>query len=154
MDFKDPKLLILGGVALVAGFFILKNNQGSTQGSPTSVDTSGNATTGSTAETGNSVIGGAYTYLDGSGIQHIVATDPNGNLVNYGAEQPAFSSPSSGQLSTYTGYTGSIMNGTPWLYGGSPNYSTRAWSQYLAGQGLSSTSGQNTNFDYGTMFPQ
>lgn len=141
MDLKDPKVLILGGVALVAGFFILKNNQGSSSsGSVTPVDTSGNATTGSTAETGNAVIGGAYSYLDGSGVQHIIATDPNGNLISYGAEQPAFSSPSSGQLSTYTGYGGTIMNGTPWLYGGSPNYSTQAWSDYLAGQGLSSTS--------------
>lgn len=141
MDFKDPKLLILGGVALVAGFFILKNNQGSSASSPTPVDTSGNATTGSTSETGNTTeLGGAYTYLDGSGVQHIIATDPNGNLVSYGADQPAFSSPSSGQLSTYTGYMGNISNGTPWLYGGSPNYSTNAWAQYLAGQGLSSTS--------------
>lgn len=150
MDFKDPKLLILGGVALVAGYFILKNNQSSSSGS-TTAGTS--ALTNQPTDTGNTTmlnsagepIGGSYTYLDGSGVQHIIATDPNGNLVSYGADQPAYSSPSSGQLSTYAGYSGSLANGTPWLYGGSPNYSTQAWQQYLAGQGLSSTSGTSSN---------
>lgn len=137
VDLKDPKLLAIGAVALVAGYVLLKN-KGSTSGSVTPVDTSGGATTGSTAETGNNAIGGTYTYLDGSGVQHIIATDPQGNLTSYAAEQPSFSSPSQGQLSTYSGYQGTFNN-SQWMYGGSPAYATNFFSTY-PGLGYASTS--------------
>jgi hypothetical protein len=119
--YTNPKILIGGGVALVAAFILLRKP----------------ATTTQTPEARTNPVGGTSTYLDGTGMQHIVATDPQGNLVGYNSLPPSTSVPQTGQLSTYAGnmstYAGSMAGVTlQQPYGGwtPPYYSQTNWQQY------------------------
>jgi hypothetical protein len=104
MDFlKDPKMLLLGGIGVIVVYLLMKN-KGSTTSTSTTSDS--NSTT---------PVGQSYSYLDGSGYQHITATDPNGNLVSYSSLPPDLSNPQPNQLSTYAG---SMSNQVPYPYGG------------------------------------
>ena len=120
--YKDPKILIIGGVAIF-GMVILLRNQNNTTSS-TSPGITSQTTDPTAMNTGNNAIGGTYSYLDGSGVQHIIATDPNGNLVNYAALPPDTGNPQVGQLSSYVGSmgmgTGAPAGGGlyyPYIYG-------------------------------------
>lgn len=125
--YKDPKILIIAGVALFGGFILLRNqNSGSVQPSSSSQGTT-------------TPVGGSYTYLDGSGIQHMVMTDPNGNLVSYNTTSP---NPQSNQLSTYTGMMSPYMYSQP--YGGNtPYYSQLPTGTSDTGTQTTPTTGAN-----------
>ena len=88
----NPKILIIGGVGLVVVFFLMRNNSSSSASTP---PPNTNAVT--------QPVGGSYSYLDGSGYQHITATDPNGQLVGYSSLPPDTSNPQPNQLATYVG---------------------------------------------------
>lgn len=78
--FKNPTVLIIGGVALVAGFILLKG-----QGSAPSTTTAAQTTSQSTTPTSSSPLGAYETYLDGSGAAHQEATGPY--YINYATGQ-------------------------------------------------------------------
>lgn len=109
--YKNPTVLMIGGVGIFAAI-ILMRNQGQSGGS----QNVGDLTT---------PVGQSYSFLDGSGIQHIIATDPNGNLVNYAAIPPSISTPYAGELSSVVGSmsnygSGSNYLGGPYTYLGGP----------------------------------
>jgi hypothetical protein len=113
--YKNPTILIVGVVALVGGYILLKNQGASSTPSST-------GSTASNASTNTTPVGGSYSYLDGSGIQHIIATDPNGNLNTYANTPPGTGQPDSGQLGSYVGMMGLPYN-MPWM-GYSPSYAS------------------------------
>jgi len=126
----NPTILIVGAVGVFAAIILLRNQQSSS--TPT---TSGTVTSlGESAST--TPVGQSYQYLDGNGMQHIIATDPNGNLVGYNSLPPGTSMPQTGQMASYVGsmsgqylvppYGGStpyysMSNTMPWWTYGSPS---------------------------------
>ncbi|HEY1249250.1 MAG TPA: hypothetical protein VGE97_09700 [Nitrososphaera sp.] len=93
----NPTVLVVGAVGIFAAIILMRNQQSSN--TPT--------TSGTVTSLGNSAatnpVGGSYQYLDGSGFQHIIATDPNGNLVGYNSLPPGTSMPETNQMSSYVG---------------------------------------------------
>jgi len=85
---KNPTILIMGGLGVVVVFLLFRNKDSGTQ---------------DTTTTNTRPVGGSYSYLDGSGYQHLTATDPNGNLVGYSSLPPDTSNPQPNQLSSYVG---------------------------------------------------
>lgn len=115
---KNPTILIIGAVVLVGGYVLLKNNQGS---ATPQTGTSSNPQLSNLGNSGQTPVGQSYSYLDGSGMQHLTATDPYGNLTSYQTMPPSFYDPStSGQLASYVGMMGSPMFMNP--YGGTTPY--------------------------------
>src|SRR5215831_8773415 len=111
MDLKDPKILGLGVVGLVVLFLLMRNKGGGSTVAPQT-----DATTTTTP------IGQSYSYLDGSGYEHLTATDPYGNLVNYSSIPPSVGQPQTGQMPTYVGGMSGVSTVSP--YGGTtPPYS-------------------------------
>lgn len=128
--YSNPKILIVGGVAAFAAFILLRNQK------PATTNSNQGAPSQQQMQQQNP-IGGTYTYLDGDGMQHIIATDPQGNLVGYNSLPPNTSMPQGGQLSTYAGnmtsYAGSMSGAyLQQPYGGwtPPYYSQTNWQQY------------------------
>lgn len=119
--YKNPTVLIVAGVAIFGGLILLRN-QGSTgtgQQNVGNFDMS-NLTT---------PVGQSYSYLDGSGIQHLVATDPNGNLTSYDTVPPSIATPYAGELSSYVGSLSHYGTGNSSL-GVTPPY---AWNPSITG---------------------
>jgi hypothetical protein len=111
----NPTVLIVGAVGVVAAFILMRNKGSST--TTTTTSTQGDITNMTNP------VGGSYSYLDGSGMQHITATDPYGNLIGYSNIPPGTSEPQSSQLSTYAGSMSGQYLVAP--YGAtSPYYST------------------------------
>src|SRR5215831_13829962 len=106
---KNPTILMLGGVGVLV-VYILFRNKTPPQSSVTSV--------GDSINTGP--FAASNSYLDGNGVQHIVATDPYGNLDGYGSLPPDVNNPQMGQLSSYAG----LMSGQYLVppYGGTTPY--------------------------------
>jgi|SRR5215469_797513 len=134
MEFLKNPLVLIGAGGVVLVLFLMKN-QGSSQNPTTAGNLSSPNTTGaqtpdvsslsSNGQTAVNALGGTYSYLDGTGVQHIIATDPYGNLVGYSSLPPGTSNPQPGQLSSSIG----MMGGGYYLfppYGGytNPIYST------------------------------
>lgn len=92
--YKNPTILLMAGAGVLV-VFVLSRNKKAASTSTTSSDQGDITNTGP--------VGGSYSYLDGSGMQHIVATDPNGNLVGYSNLPPDTSNPEPNQLSSYVG---------------------------------------------------
>jgi hypothetical protein len=127
--YKNPTILIVGAVALVGGYVLLKNQGASSTPSST-------GSTASNPSTNTTPVGGSYSYLDGSGVEHIIATDPNGNLNTYanvppgdssslwggygGSNVATYGAAQSGQLGSYVGMMGGMFN--PSWMGYSPYY--------------------------------
>lgn len=132
MDFlKNPTVLIVGAVAVIAGFILLRNQGSSTNASTTSNNTgSSPVQQGSGGATTTNAQGGTYSYMDGSGLQHIIATDPQGNLVGYASTQPQFGATQS-QLPTYIGGMSGVPLVNPYVMSGTPYYSTFDPNQFL-----------------------
>ena len=102
--YKNPTILIVGGIALFAGFILLRNQNSAAPSQSATPTNLGQATTlTSNGQTQTGPVGGTYSYLDGSGQEHIIATDPNGNLASYAALPPSTSMPQAGQLSSAVG---------------------------------------------------
>lgn len=123
--YKNPTILIVAGVGVLAGFILLRNQkaQPSTT-SNTQQPVSQNNPQNITAQAMNGgVIGGSYSYLDGTGMQHIVATDPYGNLVGYNNMPPSVGNPQPGELSGYVGAMGTSPYMTSSYGAGTPYYS-------------------------------
>jgi hypothetical protein len=116
IDFKSPTVLIVGGIGVIAVFLLMRNNSSSS--------------TSNTSQTqGTTPVGGSYSYLDGTGMQHITATDPNGNLVGYSNLPPDTSNPQPNQLSSYVGSMSGQYLVSP--YGGTtPYYSLQSFPGY------------------------
>jgi hypothetical protein len=113
---KDPKFLMIGGVAIFAGFILLRNQNASTANT-----TNPNQFPTTNPANNTTPVGQSYSYLDGTGMQHLVATDPNGQLTSYQSVSPQDPS-QTGQLGSYVGMMGNPMFVNP--YGGwSPYYS-------------------------------
>jgi hypothetical protein len=106
--YTQPKFLMLGGVGVVV-IFLLMRNKGSSQTAPV-------------ASTTTNPVGGSYSYLDGSGIQHIIATDPQGNLTSYASVPPDTTQPT-GQL---LGYGSLRVPG--WNYSSAPDGPPAGWT--------------------------
>jgi hypothetical protein len=121
--YKNPIFLVVGGVGIFAAFILLRNQNGSNTTPPVSSLGDSAATSPlDPSQTAMNPVGGSYSYLDGSGMQHIVATDPYGNLVGYSNLPPSTSMPQTNQLSSYVGSMGGQYLVTP--YGGTtPSYS-------------------------------
>ena len=123
MDYKSPTFLIVAGVGLVAAFILLRNKGSSAAPQSTTTSTTGDITNTNSPQTDVNPVGGSYSYLDGSGMQHIIATDPYGNLVGYSNLPPDIGNPQANELANYVG----SMSGNYLLqpYGGTtPYYST------------------------------
>lgn len=115
MDFlKNPTILIVGAVALVAGYVLLQNKGKSSTGAVTNPGQSV-ATDPTMASSSN------YTWLDGSGVEHVIATSPNGDMNTYASDSAAYDPYLyAGQLSSYNWASGIYTN----PYGGhTPPYS-------------------------------
>jgi hypothetical protein len=125
--YKNPTILIVGGVALVAGFILLRNQN--TSSATPQVGTSSNPQLSNLQTSGTTPVGQSYSYLDGSGIEHMVATDPYGNLTSYQTTSAdASTADYSGQLSSYVGMMGSqpmFLN----PYGGTTPYYSQVPTQ-------------------------
>jgi len=121
----DPKILLLAGVGLVV-VYLLMRNQGTTNNPNQFADTSvpTNSLTPQTASSGLNPVGGSYSYMDGTGMQHLIATDPYGNLVGYSNMPPNIGNPESGQLSSYVGSMSGQYLAQP--YGGTTPYYSQA----------------------------
>jgi hypothetical protein len=130
--YKNPTVLIVAGVAIFGAIILLRNQNSS--GSSTSSSTSPQiadplANPGSSATT---PVGQSYTYLDGSGIQHIITTDPQGNLSNYASVQPQYTTAQQGQISSVVGSMSGIPLVNPYVMSGTPYYATFDPSQFLS----------------------
>lgn len=99
--YKNPTILIVAGVGIFAAVILMRNQNSSTSATNTSQQTSTDTTT--------TPVGQSYTYLDGSGVQHIIATDPNGAITQYAAVPPSTSTPYAGEMSSYVGSWGLPM---------------------------------------------
>lgn len=91
--YKNPTILVVAGVGIFAAIILLRS-QNTTQGPQISnLDTSG-----------QTPVGGSYQYLDGNGVQHLIATDPNSGALNYYATMsPPFPGASENELASYVG---------------------------------------------------
>lgn len=110
---KDPKILIIGGVAAFAGFILLRNQNSSS--TPSQTNQTNNPQGQNTVP-----VGGSYTYLDGNGVQHMTMTDPYGAIQNYNTTAPTPMFPQTNQLATYVGGMSPYMYSQP--YGGTTPY--------------------------------
>lgn len=105
----DWKVWAIGGVGLVAAFVLLRNKNTTT------------TSTTNTQTTTTTPVGQSYSYLDGSGMQHLTATDPNGNLTYYQTLPPGTSMDQTGQIASYVGLMGHNTN-VPAMMGYTPYY--------------------------------
>jgi len=126
--YKDPKILIIGGVAIFGAIILLKPKNSGTAPTASPGITAPNITTGvDLSQTGQNPLGAGYSFMDGSGMQHIMATDPYGNLITYASEPPqAYSSDPMGPQMSWPSYAAGGMSGQYVVnpYGGtSPYYS-------------------------------
>lgn len=119
--YKNPTILIVAAVAAVAGFVLLRNK--SSTPSP-QISNLGN--------TGTTPVGQSYSYMDGSGVQHITATDPNGNLTSFASTQPGFMNTDQSQMSTYVGGMSNVPLVNPYVMSGTPYYATFDPSQFVS----------------------
>lgn len=130
---SNPTVLIVGAVVIVAGIVLLRGqssspntSQTSTTGGTSPIDPSSSGATTTNAQ------GGTYSYLDGSGMEHIIATDPNGNLVSYAATPPNFTTTGS-DVGSYAGsLSGASSLVNPYVMSGTPYYSTFDPTQFAA----------------------
>ena len=99
MDFlKNPMVLIVGAVGIFAAVILLRNQPTSNNQIQSQGTQSQNLDPNATAV---NPVGGTYSYLDGTGYEHIIAMDPYGNLIGYSNLPPGTSQPQSGQMASY-----------------------------------------------------
>jgi len=131
MDFKNPIFLIVLGVGGFAAYILLKD-----QGTPTTAQQAQpmNSPLNPQGNINNSPdmainpVGGSYSYMDGSGAQHIIATDPYGNLVGYSNLPPDTSQPQTNQMASYVGGMSGQYLVPPW--GSTSPYYSMASTNY------------------------
>jgi|SRR5215471_2134150 len=134
----SPTALIVGAVGIFAAIILMRNqNQSTTAGTVSSLGGSAATSPTSGATDSGNPIGGTYQYLDGTGAQHIIATDPNGYLVGYSNLPPGTSMPQTNQMASYVGSMSGQYLVPPW--GGSSPYYSMAGYPAWAGQGGNTT---------------
>ncbi|HEY7419299.1 MAG TPA: hypothetical protein VH593_29215 [Ktedonobacteraceae bacterium] len=118
--YKNPVFLIGGAAAIFVAVILLRNQNATPSTSTQPTATTGqfgvptNNLTQSTTSQGLNPVGGSYSYLDGTGMQHIIATDPYGNLVGYSNLPPGTSQPQPNELSSYIGSMSGQYLVQPW----------------------------------------
>jgi len=123
--FKNPTVLIVGGIGVVVVYFLMKNNSSSS----TQTANAPSTTSSTQGDLTNTVpVGQSYSYLDGSGYQHIAATDPYGNLIGYNSLPPDTSNPQPNQLSSYVGSMSGQYLVMPYGYT-TPPWATNPYTQ-------------------------